>query len=1041
MPFARPRRLLSAHRAAFALVLAPLAGCGGAAKVVHDALGRGSGTVLAPVDLIGPARWFPVSDPDESRVSETDSDGSVRSIEHGLRLVEHPDGRLERASDVLPRSGSAGFHALPARFGGGFLFYASEPNATRVFRAATWTDRLVPLVRLPFETSANSIKVGFDRVYALSNQTHAAVAIDPATGGLTSLGALPPSPAYGGIAMADGWLAAVEVDIRGALVTFDAGLGWHSLRVPIGPSGVSDANGRVVLGTPRGSFALLPTGELARVDATSADAVFGDMPGSFGADLDEGDALRAETAASSRSGVLGARPLEVTVLRGYPVDPGHAVVLANGALARVSLVDGRIVDLAAQASPAGDVCQGVRLGAGVGFVCGEDRGRSRVYAYEPPLALEPVIEFEGPRYVAASDNGALVIRGGCATGLPQSAAYCVRSPDGTFREMNVEGDQGAERVVGLANGDIAVVVPPRLGAQGSLHVVDRTGHGKTTSLTFGSMPGDVRDLVSRGFWMDGMVEAEPGVVAGWVVGAQRAGPAAPGAGAEGLSDFVGVRVARDGRVHAGPVQSGVERAGLSARFAFVTDEHGGGFESVDHGMNWAEVPLPEVGDLLSDARAGHERGCSPVGCGVGSWLRVGWRSRGKEGDLIQAPEPAPARFESLPRVVGWGLECAPTGDTEGPAQLASTSRERLTRVSPVLPQRARASAELETSAWRPFLGVPPPELGRDDLGFDFGTDEQIVQLRGYAWGGRNVAWDRAGTWLVRVVDRFEVKRAIWSTAPSRTPWPDAASAAEVFGSDPSHRVANDWGGLYDPGGDGALVAMRTGNVLSLAVAERDRAIVMVGNADDFALDRPAGAVKVSGRWFVGSAVGPRTFHVLGIDGGTMRLVGSYPRYADANAAYARVVRTARGDALGIWVVARGQPGSTAGGDTWFVYPVDPESGEASQPLVIGRMDLVRTPRPCASDEDGWLLVNSEVNSSVWRLEFTGVASEPTVNKLEARFIASSAGLCVDALAGQVEGDPPKDLRPRNVHAPSRPSVGLALTDRASDRRWGFRCTP
>jgi hypothetical protein len=293
---------------------------------------------------------------------------------------------------------------------------------------------------------------------------------------------------------------------------------------------------------------------------------------------------------------------------------------------------------------------------------------------------------------------------------------------------------------------------------------------------------------------------------------------------------------------------------------------------------------------------------------------------------------------------------------------------------------------------------------------------------------------------VRVIDRFEVKNAIWSTAPSRTPWPDAAGAAEVFGSDPSHRVANDWGGLYDPGGEGVLVTMRTGNALSMAVAEKNRAIVMVGNADDFALDRPAGAAKVLGRWYVGSVPGPRSFHIFGIEGGTMHSVGTYPRYADANTAPARVVRTVRGDALGIWVVAKGQAGSSAGGETWFVYPIDPESGEAGQPLVVGRSELIRTPRPCGPDEDGWLLVNDAI-TSVWRLEFPDVSSEPSVAKLEVRFVAGSAGLCVDALAGQVEGDPPKDLGTLRARTPPRQSVELALTDRATDRRWGFRCTP
>jgi hypothetical protein len=1031
--------LVARVAACCALAATVLSACGGAPKHVRDRPPRATANARH-VAFIGPARWFPVADTTDSKASETDPDGSVRSVEHGLRLVEHPDGRLERAFDVLPHGGAIGTLRLPERLGGGYLFSAIDDRATVVFRAAGWTDRLIPLVRLPFE--ANSIKVGFDRLYAISNQTHAVMAIDAATGGPWGLGALPASAAYGGMAFSDGWLGAVEVDVRGVLVTFDAGLGWHAVRMPLSTPGVFEEDGRIVLGTARGNYTLLPTGELARTEGSSSDSVFGDIAVPSGADLDEPQDRLPEPPPSYRAGLLGARPLAVAVVRGVPVAPEEAVVAANGALARVSLRDGSVLAAAPEAYPAGESCQGVRLGTSVGFVCGQDRGKTRVYVYEPPLSLEPVLEFPEPRYVAPSGNGGLVIRGSCATSGPTAgAAYCVRAPDGALREINVEGDRGAERVIGLSNGDIAVLVPPRLGAQGSLHVIDKTGRSTTRSLALAGASVEIRELLTRGFWTDGLIELEPGVIAGWVVGAQRKGPAGAGAVSDGMSDFVGLRVSLDGKVRAGVAQLGVERAGFAGPLAFVTNDHGSGLESMDFGATWTEVALPESGEFSAETSGeGHERGCTSVGCSVGSWLRVGWGTKTKTGDLVRAADPPKARLDPSP-IVGWAFECTPTGDTEGPTQVAGPAREGARRAAPAVPPiRARGNtAELETSAWRPFLGMPGPELGHDDVGFDFGTEDQVVQLRGYAWGGKSAAWDRSGTWLVRVIDRFDVKRAIWSTAASRTPWVDAASAAEFFGSDPSHRVANEWSGLYDTGGDGAIVTMRAGNTLSIAVAERDRALVVVGNADDFALDRPAGAAKVSGRWYMGTVPGPRAFHILGIEGGTMRSLGSYPRYVEQIQAPAWVVRTVRGDALGIWVVARGQPGLLGGGDTWFIYPVDAESGQAGPPLVIPRTERIRAPRPCGPDEDGWMLVHEFTPFA--RLEFPGLVSPPTTTKVEARLIAGAGGLCVDALAAQVEGDPPKDLRPRSGSAPARQSVVLALTDRATDRRWGFRCTP
>lgn len=1018
------------------LVGAALSGCAAARghSLTPDARAF---TSLPRVDFVRPARWFPVSEASGSW-SESDPDGSVRSIEHGLRIVERADGRLERASDVLPQGTKIGSLRLPARFGGGFLFFATLDHGTALFRAREWTARLRPLVRLRFET--NAVKVGFDRLYAVSNQTHGAVAINPDTGELLGLGALPPSPAYGGMAFSDGWLGAVEVDVRGVMVTFDAGLDWHALRVPITPPGVSERDGRIVLGTARGSYALLPSGELARVDNASSDAVFGEMAAAAGAELDDVGPEPAGAESPFRVGALGARPLEVAVLRGYPLGGDQAVVAANGALARVSLGDGSIVAIAEHAYPSGDACQGVRLGDGIGFVCGEDRGRTRIYAYEPPLALAPVLEFAEPRYVASSGNGTLVVRGPCA---PQSngrlATYCIRASDGSLREITVQGDLGAERVVGFESGSVAVLVPPRLGAPGVVNVVDRSGRTATHEIRFAAVSREGRELITNGFWLDGMIEVEPGVLGGWVAGAQRAAPASTAGPSEGATEFAGVRVSADGKVTVGEIRSGLERASLAGPLAFVADAHGGAAESVDLGQRWSEVALPEGGDLNGDADAGHERGCSPVGCSAGSWLRVGFGKAG-EGDLKRTADPPALVVEPTP-IVKWPFVCVPTGESEGPPQMASASRLRVRVVAPPSAPRLRsASEDLETSAWRPFLGLPGPELGHDDVGFDFGTEDQMVELRGYAWGPRAAAWDHAGTWLVRAVDRFAVKKAIWSTAPSRSPWPDAAGAAEVFGSDPSHRVVNEWGGLYDSAGDGLLVIMRTGNALSLAVAERDRALVMVGNADDFALDRPAGAAKVGGRWYLGAIPGPRSFHALSIDGGTMSLLGSYPRYSDDAAEPPQIVRTVHGDGVGILVVERGRAGLPGGGDTWFVYPLDTKSGEAGAPLVVDRTAFFRTPRPCDPDEDGWLLVRN-VNTSIANFEFAGVPSPPALAKVEARYIAGPAGICIDALAAQVEGDPPKDLQPRNVHAPSRQSVDLALTDRATDRRWGFRCTP
>ncbi len=395
--------------------------------------------------------------------------------------------------------------------------------------------------------------------------------------------------------------------------------------------------------------------------------------------------------------------------------------------------------------------------------------------------------------------------------------------------------------------------------------------------------------------------------------------------------------------------------------------------------------------------------------------------------------------------VTWAFECAATGEEETSAKVAAENGgPRPPPESPASAARPSSSAvqELETSAFRPFLGMPSPPLLATDLGFDFGTEDQIVEARGYAWGARDGEWDRVGRWQVRVADRFRVKHSIWSTAPSRSPWADAASAAEVFGSEPSHRISNEWNALVDPVEDAGVLLMRTGSAVQLVAIERDRAMVVAENTEQFSLDRIVSAVKVRDRFYLGSVPGPRSLDILSFDHGELATLGSYPRFSDPRYAEsdARVVRTARGDGLGIWVIGRGQFGTAGGGDTWFVYPVDPATGYAGRPTVVHRDVLAHSPRPCDLDADGWVLTY-DVSPSVGRIDFTNTRENPSIGRVEARLLLNDDGLCLDSLAAQVDGDPPKRLEPTAASSNTHRGAELTLTDRATDHRWGFRCSP
>jgi hypothetical protein len=976
-----------------------------------------------PLAIVGPARWFPGASTGEPRLEEEDPDGTARVVDHGLRWIEYEDGRIERATDMLPEGGTLALLRLPARLGAGFVFHTAFEGTTRLYRSLTFTGKLTPLVRLPFEVS--QLVAGFDRLYAVSTRSRALIGIDVATGAVSAVDTVPNAAAYGGMAFTDGWVGAVETDVRGVLVTFDAGSVWHPVPIATTTPGVFEQGGRVVLGTARGAFALEASGELERIDAPGNDSAFRDLMRSFSValpDSDEDGAPLDEPRSPPRLGALGARPLEAAVLRGIPDSTDTAVVISNGMLARVALGDGKLL-ASTRVTAEGDVCTGIRLFSGIGFVCG---GRSRpttVLAFEPPLNIERVVSFDEPRAVLASGSGALAISGGCAKTQGDEASYCVLSRSGARHEIIVRGDSGAARVVALSDGRAVVLVPPRLGAAGSLSVVQPDGKATRVALELTALPEAIQKLVVRGLWLHGFVEAPDGALSGWVAGS---GP------------FVGVRVTLDGKVTAGLVRPNVERATLAGPFGLAADARGDVRETTDGGMHWSELPVPAAADDMGEA-TDRERGCSAVGCGTGSWLKVGWGGDASTNDTRTVAEPQKAKLAPTPFVT-WALECAPTGESEGPEDVSRATGRRPSPL-PHFEAAARARSEfsdLESSGFRTFLGAPSPERGPTDLGFDAGTEDQAVQVRAYAWGGRDAAWDRAGSWLVRAVDRFSTRKAVWSTATSRTPWQDAALAADAFGSDPSHRISSEWSAILDPVDDAGIVFIRTSTSMSLAAIEKDRAVVVAKNVDEFQLDRPAGAVKVAGKWYLGEIPGARAFQIISLDGASLSLLSNYPRYGDDS--FARVVRTSRGDALGIWVAARGQQGTTGGGDTWFIHPIDLETGQAGVPYVVSHGELSHPPRACEPQDEGYVLLY-EVNPSVAKIDVVDSSEHPGIGHFEAKLIAGPHGLCVESIAAQVDGDPPKTLvvRPTTTSHARRP-LPLVLTDRATDRRWGLRCS-
>ncbi len=930
-----------------------------------------------------------------------DRDGTARYLIQGLRLTRRPDGALARARDLIPAPAVA-VTELPERVGRGYLFLARTSGDSLLWRARSWTGPLQPLARLGFDVE--SVQVGFDRLYAVARDTREVVALDPTTGAVVDLGSLPPTAAVRSIAFADAWFGIVDLPYRGALVTFDAGASWH----PLG------------LGAVRG----LTAGDGEIVAQIEAEAITIDSRGRVvrRAPLDQIEPPSPGPAAERPRRARPPAPLREAVLRGWPEPPDHALVITAGTLTRVRLRDGAVVARVEDVVDRGDQCQAVPLGAGFGFVCTREQGGTALLRFRPPLGVERGLAFATPRYVAPGGQGALAIRGGCADEPSGAAAglYCIVGVDGDVREIRVSGDRGVERVVALGDGRVAVLVPPRFGAPGQLTLVDRTGRSEATALALPAAREARRGLLRRALWLDGFRERRAGELAGWV--------------ADG-DDFVGVRVAFDGRVTVGKPSAGLGRSVLAGPFALSRDREGTLRETTDGGFTWRESD--SLLDLESFAGSGRrEQGCSALGCALGSWVRVGWQGpRGKPDARAAASRPRGAVFppsEGGRWVMRCSLDRARSNGAPPAGQGAAPRRRTPPRAAPT--STGLTAESVESTAWEPFFGVPPPALGPAEVGFDARAVGLAGQLHLYAAGPRGADWTRAATWRARGYDAFDVTGQVWSTVPAPTPWGDVVAAAQAFGLNVYGNPSPDLVATLEPGGRAGVLSVAAAGHRQLYLAEAGRALQPIRDAAAQDVAAVAGAVKVGGRFFIG--IDRQSFRIYRVTSDRLTLVGDYPEVESSSSAIsAVVVRSARGDALGIWVRAARTRGAYT---SWYVFPVDPETGAVEPPLVIEPRDLGRFPPACSVDDEGWLLVGAPPIVPYVELEGQDGAWSP--RRVDARWIAGPHGLCLDALSAEGELPRPGPSTPP-IGAPLRRTVPMTVLD--ADRPGGrslLRCS-
>lgn len=1062
-----------------ALVAIACSGARGPARTTEPGSFRTTGIGASADPTVRPSRLLPES-VDEAQGFGAESGGGTRAITAGLRVVTTAQGAMLVAEDRLPQPPQL-TTALPDRLGGGFLFVLG----TTVWRADGWLGRATPIFTSP--QSVQAIVPGLDRVYLRAGTAY--VAIDGRSGRVLDLGPWPAGPSITGYAAADGWRAAAISDLRGVVATYDAGATWRTVDLPIEPkqvlsSGESLAIGGIEQGRAEAWYELRADGSMGKLAGPPREAkgkLFAPAPRPRAVVIRPGTPARVTPPAppatvetpseppetpepateDAAMRIFGKRPLASAIEDGWPLTDGTAVVARDGALARVRLSDGALVEVAQDAYPMKPSrCHPVSLtrpnavGA-FGFVCGEPRGATGLYAYEPLRGrLAEIKRFARPRVVTSSGNGAIAVRGGCAEDADPSISqgsgaavhpYCVLGHDNLWREVHVRGDVGDERVVVLADGRLAVISPPQSqSSPARLTLLDK-GRATTVPVVFPKVAADVGRVLRLGVWLEGFEERRPGVIGGWI---------------EAGGVMLGVEIELDGKATPGQYVRDAGMPFVAGRYGFGWTASRRGYETTDGGMTWSSVELPEP--LVPLAKV-ERRACGPVGCIAGGWLRVGWG----EGKKVSVPPSPPAYRPSgtlaAPRLQ---VTCEPVASAPPPTA-APKPRPKTPAPKPTPPPRrspfggppvlAPTGGVNGVTEMPPFYAQPGPALRDAERGVPIEVQdlpERYPRLgplaRLYAWGPKTGDWDTQGKWQVKWLSPFAGWPEVRASAPTAPPQAilDFARVGSPFGYGFSYGGYGSGIWHVATGDDPAhamLFARRMGQVL-LYELEAERAPLEIRRADGEPFHEIDGVVRAAGRWFVATpppaGISPPETTIWQIDGAVARELARVPRAGvePGRATGTRLARRSDGRALGL--VVDGQPTAERTTAVRWVLPIDLESGQLGEPEALGYADLAgRALEACSDDVVGWVL-DASLPGATLRMKLP--KGSGSVHSLLGRLRLTSTRACLDRVAGMYgAGGAAQDLLTKpgagRAAAVARPG-GIVVTAMAGATRHALRCT-
>ena len=550
----------------------------------------------------------------------------------GLRLIAGVGP--PRAAKEIAEPALVGADRLPGSMGGAFLFW----NDRTLYTSDTFDGALRPLAAMP--EAIASVSFG-PKALLVRGSNGERWSIDPKSGASS-----PASPV--GIvdvaALADGRAAAVT-EFGSTMVSVDRGEHWIdvSAQLPAASTGDLVAEDALWL-TPL-------SGHVSRVDPGGTFTAFDKAPEVKPSVLRPKDPRWSANEA----------PIRRAIRLGLPIDDKTALVVSEGNLVKVDLATGELLSVAPGRLPPDATCEAMRAQDDVVVACTRPNGAPSFVASHVFGEKAPIIEqtFTAPGVFYGSDDGSLAFGGPCTRAKASRLVTCVRSATGSWQEYDLEnGDAGGPAV------DVGRWVPRADGGAFGILTQPSVGTIDARTLEIHAWNTDAVPAGARGF-----PEIRPHKKADrdTLRIIDRVWSATPHETLRGWMDGGAAEVARSGQIAIAAF--GFEHPAPAGPYALARTKDGRMWQTLDRGASWTEVAAPPS---TESERFSEPRMCSPVGCDLGGWYRVGWVPTAPQTNVARTvASSAPIlSVGTLPQIL-----CKPAGD------IRASSAVR-TRVSP-----------------------------------------------------------------------------------------------------------------------------------------------------------------------------------------------------------------------------------------------------------------------------------------------------------------------------------------------------------------------